>query len=451
MSNTSFNFLADSFLFRDFENEFEDYSLTALQDEINSYKKHIESSLDEINIECINKGEEDNFLSEFTKVNDFPSTDRIARAAMYCNKIILDDPIYLTSFKNLEVINRERKLRGMETLSDDMVKKQLARQVQYMKSLTPAVRTTADFVKFYPLSKPFNDKVNLSTVNIPDLTTSFINDETLNWFNTRVQVFEVNEEKKIVDITKICKDIAINFKGDDSRTFFPSYRTLIPTDPDDIYNIQKAIIIDTPPDAEQFKIWIAEEIIKSIKDRFFQLYQKNEYALKFNSMFIANSEFESEFYRTNFSKQIDLDTKSLMVNFQMNFPQVVNESLEDVIKVREWNFESLINYRNNLKSDVVALRNESDARSLSSFSKDLESKYLNELEVLKKLVKSNPAFSKFDLLPITADIITLLTVDSITPGITTGLNLLYKIYNAAFGTQKEIKGNPVYFLHKIGK
>lgn len=152
MSNISFNFLSNSFLFKDDGSAIHCRSLSEIENELDKYRSYINSNKDELDKECINDGDKSIALSDFRSIQYLPNINEIKSKALFLNKFIIEDPLFATSFRNINIINEDRLLRGYQILTDEKLKTDLMSKINYMKQLTPGVDSRVQYIKFYPLS-----------------------------------------------------------------------------------------------------------------------------------------------------------------------------------------------------------------------------------------------------------------------------------------------------------
>jgi hypothetical protein len=431
MSNTAFNFLSDSFLTRDSKDSFLKKPLLEIEKELDNYRAFLNSNKSNLDKECILDNEDSVEISDFRILQKLPNHNELFQKSLFLNRFVIDDPLHSRSYKNFELINLDRQLRGFETVSEIQAKEQLWNTVQYMKGLLPGVNANVGYIKFYPLSKEPTNEL-LSFINIPDLSFPEQFPDIYEWFLKNIEVKTVDNNQKVVDLIEPCTKLAISFQNDGSGVFLP------------------ALLTSGSPSIALYEKWKDEEIIKSIRDRYLELLRKNEFRIKFGAIVSAESEFEFDFLNSIIkSSTSTTDAKVLKVLTKLKLPSLASTSFDKVMEVRQFFDETFENFRKQLKDDIIYLQQEKDEKHLEEFSKGLEKKYEAAIKDIEGKLKFKFNLSGFDLFPTGLDIATMLTTTEQYPLMITGANVLYKVYEGLIKQRSEAKNNLCYFLHKL--
>lgn len=444
MANTSFNFLSDSFLMKDDKELLFARTLTEINHELDKYREYIRNHKVELDKECLNEGDESILISDIRAIHYLPQVEEVIKCSLYMNKFILDDPIYSTSYTNIDIINNDRKLRGYSILTDEQLKQDLWEKIEYMRSMLPGVHYETGYVKFYPLSaEPTNDLLNF--LNIPDLSFKENFPEAYNWMETKIDVKKVDNNKQLSELNGPCSQLAIMFENDDDfGVFLPAFLKPIFI-PGAGYSWQ-----NITPTNKEFDVWKNEEIIKSIRDRYNYIIKKHEYKIKFGAVVSTSSEFENSFLSTVLTEDNDsIDNKVLKVVTQMQMPSLQGLEFNKAMEVRRFFDNEFENFRKKLKEDVLSLRSIKDENELKAFSDELSQKYETELKVISEKVKLKFNLSNIDVIPTGIALVTFLTTPEIISKTTTGIGLLYEVYKGFNKERNEAKQNDCYFLHKL--
>lgn len=444
MSNTSFNFLSNSYLTKNDKETFSKKSLTEIEQELDNYRKYIKDNKEELEKECIKDGEESLAISDFSGRQKLPTIIDITQKSLFLNRFVIDDPLQSASFKNLDIINSDRKLRGFAPITDHQAKEKLWDKIQYMKNLLPGVNANVEYIKFYPLSKePTNELLN--KINVPDLSFPNLYPEVYKWFNEKIVVKTIDDSQHLVDLIEPCKQLGISFESDSGFLLMPAF--LYPTD----NGRGKLEYQNVVPSQEMFTIWKEEEIIKSIRDRFLDLVRKNEFRIKFGAIVSTESTFENDFLKSSIitPPTTTAETRILQVLTKMQLPSLSSTSFEKIMGVRQFFDEAFEGFRKQLKDDIISMQQATDEKQLETFSKELEAKYESKIKEIEAQIKFKFNFSGFDYFPTGIDIATFLTTAEPTPMLLTGANILYKIYDGFVNQRREAKNNQCYFLYKL--
>lgn len=447
MSNTSLNFLANSFLLTDTRQSFNARSLTELENELDRYRDFIASNTSKLDEECLTNDEDSVLLSDFGSTDHRPDFREITAKSLFINQFIIDDPLYGTSHKNMTIINADRNLRGFPTITENEIKNDIWGKAQYIKSLVPGVNADVEYIKFYPLSKaPTNELLHF--IQIPELSFPIQFPEIYKWFEERVIIKKVDDSNHLVDLEGPCKKLGISFRNDEGfDTFLPAYLegTFQPGSKGYVFK-------NVVPSSDVFETWKREEIIKSIRDRYEAIIAKNEYRIKFGAILSTESRFEDDF----FSSVLGVDTttvesRAVKVATHLSMPSIQSASFENVMEVRKVFDEEFNNFRKQLADDVIALRNAGSKEELESFSKDLSAKYESKIKEIKNRIRFRFKFSQMDLIPASIDLTAILASHEPVSGMLTGINLLYKMYQGVTKPRAEAKQNTCYFLYRLSR
>ncbi len=435
MSNTAFNFLSDSHLTKDSKDTFLKKSLVEIEQELDSYRSFLNSNKNNLDKECITDNEDSVEISDFRILQKLPKQDEIFQKSLFLNRFVIDDPIHSFSFKNFELINRDRHTRGYRTITENEAKEKLWDRVQYMKGLLPGIHANVQYIKFYPLSKePTNELLNF--INIPDLSFPSEFPEVYEWYLKHIVIRTVDDNQKIIDLVEPCKQLAISFQNDGTGVFLPAF-----------LNMQMQNVV---PPLPYYQKWKEDEIIKSIRDRHLELLKKNEFRIKFGAIVSTESEFEFHFLNSILKTPTSTtDAKVLKVLTKLKLPSLASTSFDKVMEVRQYFDETFENFRDQLKNDIIYLQQVQDEKQLGEFSKELEKKYEATIKEIEGKIKFKFNISGIDVFPTGLDIATMLTTTEQYPFLITGANVLYKLYEGLVKQRKEAKSNLCYFLYKL--
>lgn len=442
MSNTAFNFLSESVLFKGIGNNYKNVSLSELEKEIIDYKEHIKNNLNKIEKECNNSEGELNLIAPVKPINTTPTNEEILRGSLFLNKYLIDDPVFALDF-DADIINNDRQQRGFTPYTEEDLKLQILERAKYMNDLTPSVIYDVGFIKFYPLSKDMIER-NLSSINIPNLSLEGIEDEVLKWFASNVIVDEITRGNVLSKITKPCSHIGIRFKRDDSNLFMAMYQEILPIEYDEGTGKITFIRNRTIPGPREFSNWIQQEIIKTIKDKINHVSYNYKISKKFNAPLTIKSEFEKDFLMKQF--KYDKERSVDKLGFQIDIPGFVNTNLEKSMDARRYCYDYFQNFRSQLYQDSLLISNATTEEELKKILLDIEKKYQYELEKIRQQMnKINIDFNT--IFSFSLAILTYFTLPNPYSNLITGISLVQALHNISFdGVAKE---NPLIFLAKL--
>ncbi len=446
MSNISFNFLTESFLFNEVDTKFSKRTIDEIEDEINNYREYIISNLNELNSEIYKNY---NFIQPITIHSKLPSMDELLQGSIFLDTYIIDDPIFRFDIKQIKMGNVERYQMGFQKESDEEIKNELSEIVNYMKSLTSGVNVAIGYIKFYPLGLYLNNYFK-PIMRLPDISTNTIDQNVFNWFFERINLNNLKKDTEglvIDDNLLISNYIAIKFDDDkENGSIICHYQS---GQIESIINNHARIRFDGNyiPNKTEYDNWVNQEIIKAIKERL-TFYSYRDYICnKFNSPIILNSPLEKQFYKKNFDDTTPAQFHNL--GFNLNIPGLQNISFDKAMEIRNNTHSSFVSLQQKINEDSKALRTASDYRTykltLEAINQDYEEAIKSTnliLNSLKSLINPSNIFNL------------LLFGESYYTGnisnFTTGVTILNGMYNAKNIIQNTIS-NPLYFLKKIAK
>lgn len=444
MSNTSFNFLADSFLTKGDKETIVNKTLSKLETELDDYRQFINENKERLTKECIKENEDSVLISDFRSMQKLPDITEITRKSLFLNRFVIDDPLQPLSFKKFDFINDDRIARGYEPITETQAKIQLWDRLQYMKSLLPGINANIGYIKFYPLSKePTNEMLDI--IQIPDLSFPEKFPEVYDWFKKKIIIKTVNEEKQLVDLVEPCKQLGISFENDTNfGLFLPAFMQKI------FLTGNRFRYDNVVPQMAIFSKWKEDEIIKSIRDRFIELIRNNDFRLKFGAIVSTDSVFESNFLSDVLSEESGVEERATKIISSLNLPSFENLDFNKTMDIRQFFDEKFENFRTQLKEDVIFLQSNKE-EDLIKFSNELGAKYEARIGEIEKKLKFKFNVTGFDFVPLAIDIATILTTANPVPMALTGANIVHKIYGGFSSGRKVAKENSCYFLYKLNK
>ena len=442
MSNTSFNFLSDSFLFHEASSEYSKRSMTEIETELNGYKKHIIEHLKELNAEVY---KDYNFIQPLTHNSKLPTTEELVQGSLFLDTYLIDDPFFDFNIERMKMGNVERVSMGMDKISDQEIKHELSELAEYMKSLINGVNIESGYIKFYPFSLWMQPVFN-PTIRIPDLSIDNIPKQVYEWFYNKIKVQNL-EKNRTNPKLKISNRIVLSFKDDiGDNAYIAHYQRIIPEKFEG-----KHLIVrfdgDYIPNQLEYDSWVNEEIIKAIKDKLEFFVFRDSICNSFNSPVCLYNDFQKSFYSTMFSSTGKEHMYKL--GFDLNIPGLDKLDFNKAMEIRRSAHWSFVELQKQIKEDSKQLRAANDEKTYNEIIKQIENDYLTAIK------STNTVLSSMGKLLSVNNIINLaFAASSYFTGqltnVATGLTIINGLYTA-YGITKEQLSNPMYFLKKIGK
>jgi hypothetical protein len=450
MGSIVFDFLANSFLFRDddINDEYKDYTVSQLETELENYRKHCLDNYDLIVKEIIDNKSSLKVFSGLEK-NEIPV---LIQTALYLDQYIIYDPL----FKFTETESEESKVTTKYLGFDNRTlnKKDLATTTRFLKQLTPMI--VADYIKIIPASYHLEPPANFA-INYPvDNYNSILPQNILKYFYENVDVKSMDRMTKgwyISDNLKPCRGIHIDFKGLNSRSGFVYHLFEVHVDEvDEEKGILKfhQTLPDTPPDIEYFKTWVTQSVNSASKAVFDKIYLENFITSKLNSTYLCDNTFTGNILTREFNAEQNIQTHTSTELINLNLPFLDKISIDKLMEIRKYEEDVFTNFRIELEKQFRELRLVTDSNELQIRRENIVHE-LNDVQVFKiqnKMKSINR--NKF--------IDSVLMVGGLAGAVQTGgLSLLASALALGKGYKDfkdytdNVKENPSYLLWKIQK
>lgn len=442
MSNISYDFLTESFLFNESESKYAKRSISEISNELNKYRDYITNNIDNLDKEIRKTS---NFIQPLLFHSKLPSIEDLLQGCIFLDTYIIDDPMFRFDIEQIKMGNVERIQMGAEPTSDEEIKNELYEIVTYMKTLTPGVNVSIGYIKFFPLGLFLNNYFK-PYMRFPDLSTDSIDKNVFEWFKKRINLINLDNEGCTSD-SEISNRIVLNFENDNQNgSMICHYKNMSVVDFDKKKN--KATLKFDPnyiPTKEEYNIWTNQEIIKLIKERL-QFYSSRDFlCAHFNSPLCLASNLEKQFYKTNFDTLARAHFHNL--GFNLRIPGLQNMDFEKAMEIRNHTHLSFVSLQNKIQADSKQLRAASDFKTYKLIINEIENEYLQGIKQSHTILNSiKNLFSPDNISEY------LLSAESYYTGtasnFTTGVTIAHMIYNAGKVTLNALS-NPMYFLKKI--
>jgi hypothetical protein len=450
MGSTTYDFLADSFLLNEsnIENEYSDYSLDKLEEELQKYRQHCLDNYDALKKEVTDRESSLKVFSSIEKV----SFDLLMQPCLYLDQFVIYDPLFKFTEIEGEVSRVASEYLGFKEKS--LNKSELARTCAFLKKITPFI--AADYVKILPASYHF-EAPTTPTINFPkDYYNDILPKEILEYFYKNVEVRSMIQDGhgwKIQDNLYPCRGIHIDFADYNAEeTFIYHLWEMIIDSVNEVDETAtfRQTLPDTPPEINYFKAWVRQSVNSSSKAVFDKIYLENVIASELNATYMCDSNFTGNLITTHFGAKETIQTHTATEIINMELPFISNVNLETLMTIRKYEEDVFTNFRLELEKQFRVLRGITDPEELKRAKENIMHE-LNEVQVNKvnQQMKS-----------VARNMISeagLMTGGLIAAAQTGGLSLiasaiaLGKGYKDYKDYQDKIKQNPSYLLWKVQK
>ena len=443
MSNISFNFLTDSFLFTEAEQNYKKRTMDELSQELDSYRDYIIKNQNSIDNEISKSGI--NIIQELSDTPKLPKQEELLQGSLFLDTYLINDPIFDFNLHNEKYANIARQCLHTTAKSDDTLKQELASYAIYMKSLTEGVRCDTEYIKFYPIKSGFRP-IEVPLFQLPDLSIEGIDRNVYQWFSERIQCFNLNENNRIDKSLKFSNKIILFFKDDTTSSVrIAQYHSFVPVRISGNHVEMKADN-NYIPQNEEYNNWVAQEIIKTIKGKLsFFLYRKI-ITDKFNSPIILRNVFEKEFSEMNFSNIKNPDLYKL--GFDLDFLGLKDLDFNTAMSIRRNAKDSFMEFQNAIKKDSIILSTATDKKIYTEVVESIKQKYIQGIGSVKSAFDLSKEIASKNILQLGVSACTYFVTPEPFKSIITGLSLLSIMKNAKDDIKNERK-NPFYFLKKM--
>lgn len=443
MSNTSFNFLADSFLFHEAEQGYKSRTLAELDDELNRYREYINEHQQEIDNEVSKKGI--NIIQDLERNSKLPTQDQLLQGCIFLDTYLVNDPVFDFNLSIEYHSNIARQSMGIARKSDDELKSELANYAIYMKSLTEGVRCDTEYIKFYPFGKVLRPESDY-LFNLPDLSTDKIDKKIFSWFLEKVEVLNLNKDNQIDKQMATSNKIVLQFKNDTSSSVnIVQYQRMVSPQLNGnklTFGLDYNYILSK----DEYDNWVSQEKIKSIKDKLDLFLYRNMICRKFNSPLVLKNKFENEFFEMNFGDEKANNLYKL--GFDLNFSGLKNMDFKKAMSVRREAKSSFKEFQKKIQKDSLILHSTKDKNEYKDVLDDIKQQYLHGTENVKSTLEISKDIVSSNLIPVVIGALSYFASPDPLNKVITGLSVLDLVGNIKKTIQEE-RRNPFYFLKKM--
>jgi hypothetical protein len=359
MGTLTFDFLVDSFLFKDslIQEKFEGILEQDILAELTLYRQFCIDHLDELQQEI----QRNNTLRIFSGM-EMPTPKLLKQSAFYVGQYIIDDPIFKFTHPSRDADKAFNKMLKVEEQGID--RHLLSHAVAYMKSLTPMV--VADYIKFIPVSYLFERPKEIPILHsdcgfsdsIPESLISFFSEHAI---IKSVDIVGSDKGSRFINLNdpEPCREIMIQFKNHIATGHgYILYETLSLKESEmpEHYNWSMHLP-DKPPDLALFEAWVNQSFYLSSNDVYQNVLKKNTFATELDAYYLSESQFVFDLLGQFFpleGKNIEETTANILMNLDLPFLERIE--ISTLMNIRMEYGDEFQNFRLNLEKHLRDLR-----------------------------------------------------------------------------------------------
>ncbi len=450
MSHIAFNFLSNSLLFEQehITTKYAEVSDAELWSELEKYRAHVLAHEEDLFAEIA--GIEGALSVYFdTSSRALPTIDLLKQCALYFDKAVIDDPLFLLTRRSTASAAALGEYLGLSAPKLD--RDGLLSSVAYIRSVR--AMTAGQFLKFVPISAVLEPPDRTPITYSATLYAERIPIELREWIRQRARITNLrrSDRKGWIwrpgDALEIGRAICVDFE-DYGRPFayflFESKFESHADDPRRFTVIQR--MPESPPTGDQFEAWVQQSVNQAGGDVLGHLQVDLVHAAHSRSMFLTESAFLADLLRLRSGPTLSEDVARFAL--QLELPVLAGISVDDLMRVRNEYGEAFQAFRLTLQRNLRELRTLQDASVIEKKLQNLQHE-LEEIQVAD--VKREARRIQREVLRSLA--VGFVSVAAAVP--TMGLSLTGLVpaadaaSRAATGYRDRVKGHPAFFLWKL--
>ncbi|MDZ8056504.1 MAG: hypothetical protein RMX68_007290 [Aulosira sp. ZfuVER01] len=455
MGSQTFDFLTESFLFRDdfIKKRFRTVSDREILNELNDYREFCLARKSQIEEEVVTNTSNLNMLSGL----EMPDLSLLKQSAFYINQYLINDPIFSLSYRGNEFSKAWNTSLGI--IEEPVDRNKLSQVVSYVKKLTPMV--AADYVKLLPIDNFLEPPEQLPILYSENLFSDVLPQHLLDFFykNTTIKSLERlpdNPQAFRLNELQACREILIQFNKHTDRSYgYILYETHFDILDKEERKFQAAMRLpDELPDIDSFTNWVNQSFYMSCKQIYDEVIWKNLIATRYRASYLSESQFVFDMLHQLFSPQTDISINTYNVLLKIKLPFLENIDIANLMKIRMNYGEEFQNFRINLDKQFRDLRLVKDPEELKIKAQnalhELTEVQLHTINHKVSQLRKTSLF--YDGLILSASLVTAIqTGDWNMAGLSAIIATTLRSYKPFIDYSNQIKQNPAFFLWKVLK
>ena len=450
MSHIAFDFLSDSLLFdqEHIATKYADVSDSELWTELEKYRAHVLAHMEDLLAETT--GAEDTLSVCFdTSSRALPTTDLLKQCALYFDKAVIDDPIFLFTRRSTASTAAFGKYLGLS--ARELSRDDLSSSAAFMRSVRSM--TAGRFLKFVPISAVLEPPDQTPITYSATLYAERIPVELREWVRQRARITTLRRSDRKGwnwrpgDALEVGRAICVDFEGYGRAFPYFLFTSKFESHADDPSRFTVTQWMpESPPRGEQFEAWVQQSVNQAGGDVLERLGVDLVHAAHSRSMFLTESPFLSDLLRLRSGPTLSEDVAQFAL--QLDLPVLAGISVEDLMRVRNEYGEAFHAFRLTLQRHLKVLRTLQDAsvieKKLQNLQHELEEVQVADVEREARRVQREILSSL---------VIGAVSVAAAVP--TTGWSLTGLVpavaaaYRAGTGFGDRVREHPAFFLWKL--
>jgi hypothetical protein len=451
MGSLTFDFLTDSFLFRDdlIDQQFASVPVSEIKRELDRYREFCTTNQGALMADI---DAESSSLTIYAP--ERMSLPDLTQAALYVHQYVLQDPLLRLTEKRSESAKALAGGTVFESGSDgDLDLSDLSMILRTVKALTPMI--AADFVKLVPSSLALEDPAEIPIYASDNYFEDVLPAEILRLFKEAARVSTVVPQGGgCVRFEKLrpSRSIDIRFGGDLEGSGYAYVLRQIEeaTRKDGAANefTMRLTLPDTPPDLPQFRVWVQQSINQSARRLFREVWSAAELAATLKIAYSTRSQLRFNALRKAINPGTSVPVRTANVFLNLELPFIKDINVERLMQIRRNEGEAFDNFRFALNHKLSSLRDVSDPLKAKKEAveavRELTEVQLHDVGLKMRSVREKLGYSAL------AGLVCLAAAVQ-----TQGFSLLsaaaaaVPIGHGALEYRKEVKRHPAFFLWKV--
>lgn len=463
MSNILYDFLTESFLFKDelIENKYHNISEAELKKELALYRQYVLKNI-EVLFHDINDGFNNTTVFSEMYSTKLININLLKQCSLYVHKFVVDDPLFrLTERvdKGIPIGDHLNEYLGFQN-NQGMNRIELVDSIKYLKSLTPGIVT--GYIKMIPGSfmhePPKEIPLTYSTNYFSDVRQK----EILDFFREHAIVsplkkidggFRILSKQQL----KPCRAINIEFKDHlelIGKVFFLMESKVISKD-DETRTVRLIQTLpEEAPSKDYFDAWVFQSINQTANHFCIQIENELSLSARLKAMYLTQSSFVDKLLRLNFEESSSVRDKiqvnSLQHLLKLQLPVIENATFGEVLSARYEDGEVFYNFRNELErkfNDLRSIQTEEELTvKLENISHELTELHVDNIERQTTKLRNKFFRNSAIILASLAGAVATNGFSILGAAIAAGQG-----YNSFREYKDAVKQNPAYLLWKISK
>ncbi len=451
MGSRTFDFLTESFLFKDalIQDKFRTISEQEILDELHKYREFCLSNQAEIENEVLTNTSSLKVISDI----EMPDLNSLKQSAFYIEQYVINDPIFSFSYRQNEINKAMNSYLGLD--EESINKSNLSKVVAYVKALTPMV--FANYVKLLPINLFLEPSAQLPILYSENLFSDALPDPIIDFFHDNVIINSVErlvENPKLLKLNKLkpSREILFRFKNHTGHSYgYNLFKTDFNILDEEEGTFQARMNLpDEPPDMDSFVNWVNQSFYLSCKQLYDEIFEKNLITHRFGASYLSNSHFVFELLSQFFSlgNTISSNTANILLNMELPFLDKVD--IPTLMSIRLTYGEEFQTFRLHLDKQFRELRLVKDPEELRLKAENALHE-LREVQIhaIKQRIGQTRRVGSIDAVVLLGGLVASIQTGEWSIAGLSAAVAAARAYKPFVDYSNQIKQNPAFFLWKV--